>query len=109
MSSDRRIIKEYLENIDIEDLLNGTPIELINRIKATQDKYKDRDIYFYADQDIYDGRYEIALWETRLEMDKEYADRLKNEAKYIKAQSKIKEKKEANERKEYERLKKKFG
>lgn len=54
----------------------------------------------------------VVITGYRLETDKEYADRLKYEAKCEEAAKKRKanekKKKEENERKEYERLKKKF-
>lgn len=103
---DRKIVDRLIEYLDLE-ILNGGPDKVINKIKEIQDKYKDRDIYFYVDS--YYESTNLQLREKRLETDKEYADRLKIERKQELARQKAKKKKEEKERTEYERLKKKFG
>jgi hypothetical protein len=109
MDKDKRIVDSYIEDIDLYNVTNPTPSQAIEAIKQIQDKYKDRDIYFAIDGCGYGEGYGVALWERRLETDKEYTTRLKIETKNLKAQSEAKEKKEAKDRKEYERLKKKYG
>ncbi len=98
-------IASFSEQLELEELYEGlTPI--YNDIK--EGKWTDTTIEFPKHE--YDDGINITGY--RLETDKEYADRLKYEAKCEEAAKKRKanekKKKEENERKEYERLKKKF-
>lgn len=98
-------IANFSEHVTIEELYEEL-VPIYNDIKAG--KWMDTEIEFPRSE--YDDPMVITGY--RLETDKEYADRLKYEAKCEESAKKRKasekKKKEENERKEYERLKKKF-
>jgi hypothetical protein len=73
-----------------------------------KEAYQDRKIKFDVQPYGHDGGVEIVLLETRLETDKEYDRRIKAEQKEEELLKAVKAKTDEKERKEYERLKKKF-
>ena len=106
----RMLDVEVNDYIDFYDVLEDkTPDQVVEEMKYYQEHYAGRDVYFYIQSYGYDGGKELRLRERRLENDKEFNKRIADEKK---VQARVKESKllkEAKERKEYERLKKKFG
>lgn len=98
-------IANFTESVSLEELCEG-----LTTIYTDFGNGKWTDISIEFPRSEYDEPMVITGY--RLETDKEYADRLKYEAKCEEAAKKRKanekKKKEENERKEYERLKKKF-
>jgi hypothetical protein len=71
--------------------------------------HPSRDLYFCFEHYGYDGGMDLTLRERRLENDAEFNARIKAETKQKERLAKTKKTKLEEERKEYERLKKKFG
>jgi len=103
----RQRIKESITSVSPWDL-SGSPEDICKELRTTQDAYlKDRndviESYWSWDSGIYDsdtGAFELVI--TRLENDKEYNDRVKENAK-------SEQKKQfATKLKEYLKLKNKF-
>ena len=85
---------------------------LINSLQAAKEAEKSGEwtgllVSSYSDDDYASVEWHIKGY--RLETDKEYNKRMKEEEKVAKFKKKIKEDKEERDKKEYERLKKKFG
>lgn len=109
--SDRKEVKVYIEDFycNYYEMFNAkSPDDVIKWMTDLKKEYEGRNIYFNVVY-TFTGAKEFQLWETRLENDKEYDKRLKDEAKEIEIQNKLKLRKEKEERKEYLRLKKKYG
>lgn len=93
-------------NLDMYRLFdNRTPSDIIENLKDLITEYSERDIYFRVFDCEYDCSQDVRLYERRLETDKEYNTRIEKEKKLVKKEKK----KEDRERREYERLKLKFG
>ncbi len=107
--SKRKIVCESLGSESFYDILDSkTPEQVIQRMQEVRAYYGDRDVYFDIQSYGYDGGKELYMYERRLETDKEYDKRLAEEKK-VKAKAKdAKALKEAKERAEFMRLKKKF-
>lgn len=99
---------EAREYVDFDEIDGKTPEEVIERMKALRADVGDRDVYFYISRYGYDGGKELTLRERREETDKEYNKRLAEEKKDRLKAKETKALKEAKERAEYERLRKKF-
>jgi hypothetical protein len=100
---------EAREYVDFDEIDGKTPEEVIERMKALRADVGERDVYFYIRNYGYDGGKELTLRERREETDKEYNKRLAEEKKDRLRTKEAKALKEAKERAEFERLKKKFG
>ena len=109
--SKRKILDvEVNDYIDFYDVLDGkTPDQVVESMKYYQEQYAGRDIYFDIQSYGYDGGKDLKLRERRPETDKEYEKRIAEEKKEKEKVKATKALKEAKERAEYERLKKKFG
>jgi hypothetical protein len=95
--------------VSLYDILDcKTPDEVIQKMEEFKEAYQDRKIGFGVEHYGYDGGLEIVLQETRLETDKEYDRRIKAEQKEEERLKAAMAKTDEKERKEYERLKKKF-
>jgi hypothetical protein len=107
----REIIPAYVSGFPMERIVDDgyTPDDVIEQMRQLKSAYEGRDIYFDFDYYGHDGGVSISLWEQRLETDAEYAARVKKEEKEELARKTAKLKQEEKERKEYLRLKKKFG
>ena len=110
----KKLVKEEQHLDDSTDFLNDETIEdCIKYFKELATRHgKNARVEYKHREWAEDGGYFMVVWE-RAETDKEYEVRIKREAK-AKERRKLgkrtlAEKKEANELKEYERLKKKFG
>ncbi len=107
--SKRKILDvEAREYVDFDEIDGKTPEEVIERMKALRESVGDRDVYFYISRYGYDGGKELTLRERREETDKEYNKRIAEEKKDRLKAKETKALKEAKERAEYLRLKKKF-
>lgn len=105
----RKEITVMLCHESFYDILDQkTPLEVIERMKELMDGYPDRKISFNVSPYGYDGGLELELWEHRLENDKEFAKRMKEQETEKAKTKKAKEMKEAKELAEFTRLKKKF-
>lgn len=85
---------------------------LINSLQAAKEAEKNGEwselsVEWYSDDDFSSVEWYIKGY--RLETDKEYNKRMKDLEKASKFKKKMKEDKEERDKKEYERLKKKFG
>lgn len=111
MVTKRRLIYVEVERYCVERLFDvkSSPDSVIQKLQLYKKNYEGRDIYFTYELAGYDGGYDIHLWESRLENDEEFNKRVKEEEKQKKVNQTAREKKEARELKEYERLKKKFA
>jgi len=93
-----------LDNEEIFD--NKTFEDIIEYFKQMKEEYKDRDYNFYSKYD------EITFTVYREENDEEYNKRIEKEIKKLRYEKKLEEERfnrnETRERREYERLKKKF-
>ena len=109
--TERKTVKENLKSIELYEIIEHgyTPDDVIAQMRRLKSIYPGRDIYFELEFYGHDGGTSITLWERRAETDKEYAARLKKEEKDALAKEKLKAKQEEQERKEYLRLKKKYG
>jgi hypothetical protein len=95
--------------VSLCDILDGlTPDGVIRKMEEFKEVYQDRKIKFDVQYYGHDGGVEIVLQETRLETDKEYDRRIKAEQKEEERLKAAMAKTDEKERKEYERLKKKF-
>ena len=94
-------VSEFIATFSPYDL-EGT---LEDAVKYLQNQFQlnDKIEFYYSDEYS-----EYSVYRTRLETDKEYAARMKAEEQALAKQKKSKENKELRDRKEYERLKKKF-
>jgi hypothetical protein len=108
--SKRKILDVRLDDyVDFYDVLSlKTPDEVVEAMKYYQKQYAGRDVYFSVETYGYDGGKELTLRERREENDKEFAKRTADEKKERAIKKSAKVLKEAKERAEYERLKKKF-
>ena len=97
------------EYIDFDEFDGKTPEQVIENMKAIRKEMGDRDVYFFIQHYGYDGGKELTLRERRKETDKEYNKRIAEEKKDRLKAKETKALKEAKERAEYERLRKKFG
>lgn len=105
----KKLVTVDLEKLDLDDVINGQSFDGVIKIMETlKSRYAGRDVWFET-HSWYDGETELILMESREETDKEYKQRIKKEQKHLDSLRKIKSKKEEKDRKEYERLKKKFG
>lgn len=97
------------EGVSLYDLLDEcTPDDAIQKMEEYKDFYSGREIRFKVGYCGYDGGVVLDIIETRLETDKEYDKRIKVEEKQAGLRKAAKVKSEEQERKEYERLKKKY-
>ncbi len=108
--SKRKIVDVKLdEYVDFYDVLNlKTPAEVVQAMDYYLKEYAGRDVYFSVETYGYDGGKELTLRERREENDKEFAKRTAEEKKARAVKKESKALKEAKERAEYLRLKKKF-
>lgn len=106
----RKEVTVTIENcVSVLDILEGlTPDGVIQKMEEFKEAYQDRNIRFGVEYYGHDGGVEIVLQETRLETDKEYDRRIKAEQKEEERLKAAMAKTDEKERKEYERLKKKF-
>ena len=104
--------QKQIEKISVSEFIaTFTPYDLEgtaeDAIKYLQEKFQPNDKLDYSVD--YSGEYgEYSVYRTRLETDKEYAARMKAAEQALTKQKKSKESKELRDRKEYERLKRKF-
>jgi hypothetical protein len=92
---------------DVFDL--KTPDEVIEKIEHYKSLYEGREIFFDVSYDYFDGTKQLELKERRLETDKEFEERVELESMRNHRKKMDLLAKEEKERKEYERLKNKFG
>ena len=106
----KRTVTEIIDHdLSFFDLLDKkSPDEVIQKVKEYKDQYPDREIIFDVSHWGYDGGIDLSLIGTRLETDAEYNKRLKAEQKEREKISAAKAKSDEQDRKTYERLKKKF-
>ena len=108
--SKRKEITEKLGTESFYDILDQkTPEEVIAGMQGFIQHYAGRKVSFNVSPYGYDGGMELELYEHRLETDKEYEKRIAEEKKASVKRKKAKADKDARDRAEYERLKKKFG
>ncbi len=108
--TERIRVYEKITDVCISSLLDqSTPDDVIRKLQHIKQEYVDRDIRFILVSYGYDGAVDLELWGNREENDKEYKARIALAKKTAKANEKTKALKETRERKQYERLKKKFG
>lgn len=106
--SKRQTIEVKIKEYSFYDILDGmSPRCVIDTMENICEAYGES-VFFAIKGYSYDGTLDLELWETRLETDKEYQKRLDAEAATTNKTRAAKLKKEEKERKEYERLKKKF-
>lgn len=104
----KKNVLKYLYDLDLYDIFDGRYIDdSINLLHDLKVSYPNT-LKFNTTWAGYDGGACVQIYEERLETDKEYVDRLKVEEKERAIIKKNKAKKEEKDRKEYERLKKKF-
>lgn len=105
------VTDEVLEfNSDLSRLFDyRTPLNIIENLHKLIKEYDGRDIYFRVIDAEYDDGQEVRLYEHRPETDKEYMNRIAKEQKTIDQLEKQQQKQEEKDRREYERLKQKFG
>ena len=103
----RKLLVEQVESFGIYDLFDSeSPQNVVSFISNPISKYEQKEIFFRVEDD---GAFDIvAVYEERLENDEEYDARLKKEAKRKENEKKTEQKTLESERKEYERLKRKF-
>jgi hypothetical protein len=102
----RETVENLVEELTLYDFFDRSADETIDQIVKLKSKYSDK-IRFTVES--WDDYYSIAVRESRLETDAEYESRLQSQEEALAKWSKNKKDKEAKERAEYERLKKKFG
>jgi hypothetical protein len=109
--NERKEVTETLNiSVSLYDILDcNTPDEVIRVMEEYKQRYQDRKISFGIQSYGYDGGVEVILLETRPETDREYNKRIKAEQKEEERMKAAWAKTEEKERKEYERLKKKYG
>lgn len=105
------VTDEVLEfNSDLSRLFdNRTPLNIIENLHKLIKEYDGRDIYFRVIDAEYSDGQEVRLYEHRPETDKEYMNRIAKEQKTIDQLEKRRQQQEEKDRREYERLKQKFG
>lgn len=108
--SKRKILDvEVNDYVDFYDVLDGkTPDQVVEAMAYYQQTYAGRYVYFDVQSYGYDGGKDLKIRERRLENDKEYGERMREEEKEKTKARATKAAKELKERAEYERLKKKF-
>lgn len=107
--SERKTITTCIKDVSLHEILDGmSPADIIDKMTTIANAYSGRFIFFRLQGYGYDGAFDLQLYEKRLETDKEYQKRLDAEAAITNKTRAAKLKKEEKERKEYERLKKKF-
>lgn len=100
--------KMVQDKIDVDVDFEEVPLHnLYNIIQKWISSYGE-DAYIDKDYYGYDGGYDLQLYFKRIETDKEYNKRLKDEERKKKKEQDAKLKKEEREKREFERLKKKF-
>lgn len=112
--ADRKLVLDRNDDFSFEEMDGMTPLELVT-LFATKAEHYEHEIAngylveFTVEPYGYDGGVETMFSVYRLENDKEYEVR-KNKERVASEKSKIaRVAKEEKERREYERLKKKFG
>ena len=107
---DRKEVTEVIDNhVSIHDIIDGkTPDEVIQVMEKYKQVWQGCKIKFAVEYYGYDGGLKFQLLETRLETDQEYTRRMKVEEKQAQKEQAARAKKEQQELKEYQRLKKKF-
>ena len=109
MVSDRKVLNDYLTELSVHSI-GGKVDDVIQMLANYRDKYV-ADGYFNIS--IYTEHYydtvSIELRGDRYETDAEYEQRTSMEKAIIERQKQEKRKREDEERKLYERLKKKYG
>lgn len=103
--ADRKIVTDTLE-YDLN--LDGMSLSEVIGALADYDARFDN-CRFYTEPYGYDGGYNLQILYDRPENDKEFEERRQKEEMFKEKKKKSGLTKEAKERKEYERLKKKFG
>lgn len=108
--SKRRILDVLVEDyVSLSGLLDyHNPDGLIEVMKMYKERYAGRDIYFHTTYCGYDGGSELSIRERREENDEEFNARIQEETRVKEKQKKTKATRDAKERAEYERLKKKY-
>lgn len=110
MSERREVTVTLDRSVSLYDILDcNTPDEVIQVMEEYKQRYQGRKINFGVQSYGYDGGVEVVILETRPETDREYDKRIKAEQKEQERMKAAKAKSVEKERKEYERLKKKFG
>lgn len=105
----KKTVKNYLYELNMYDTFDGQTIDqIVINLRAIKQNYLDSELTLDVSYGGYDDGYSINLLEERLETDEEYKERLAQEAKSKARVAKLKADKEEKDRKEYERLKKKF-
>ena len=94
--------------VDFDEFDLQTPAQIIDRMRQFIINYPNRDLYFYVESYGYDGGKELRLRERRLETDKEFDRRIKEDNKNKEKEKLTKATKQAKEIAEYARLKKKY-
>ena len=105
----KKFVKCYMTELSLYSFFDGMSIDRVieNLIELKQSR-PNSELSLDVHQSSYDDSIEINVYETRLETDKEYQDRLASEEKEKQSKAKAKIKAEEKDRQEYERLKKKF-
>lgn len=109
MVSDRKVLNDYLVDLSVSSF-DGKVDDVIQMLANYRDKYT-ADGYFNINisTDHYYDTVSIELRGDRYETDAEYEKRLDIEKIFAQRQKLEKQKREEDERKLYERLKKKYG
>lgn len=109
MNQRKQVTETLNDYVSLYDILDcNTPDEVIQVMEVYKQEYQGRKISFSVQSYGYDGGTDVVILETRLETDQECAKRIKAEQKEEERVKAAKAKSVEKERKEYERLKKKF-
>ena len=111
---DRILILDKKDSFDVGKLDGLTPSEIVNEFRKIEEWYEyeisqSHQVKFHVESYGYDGGVDLFFGVYRFENDKEYADRTEKERRDTEKKKATEKSNEAKERREYERLKKKFG
>lgn len=98
----------FVEDIDVESVV-GSPDEIIKIFQALKERTTEYKNVHVEPEGGYDGIYNLRITGSRPETDEELSIRLRDEAKWKANDKERKKNKTEKERKEFERLKKKYG
>lgn len=110
MSEDIVWVDGYIPGEEIETYISFDLIyDTVMRVQALIDNGEWKDVYLDREHYYDDSSSPLKFCGKRRETDRERTERLNQIQKNLLAAKKAEKTKELNERKEYERLKKKFG
>lgn len=109
MKSTHKQIVDRDDYFDIEQINNKTFDEIATIVSSLRNKYKNVSHTIRVEPYGYDGGLDFFVRVFRQENDQEYNKRIKKEQAERDRKNKVELDKETRERKEYERLAKKFG